>query len=64
MKVNSMQEEYLKTIIDYVCQNGDISKETIVNEFPFEEFDWIEVFGQKFSFIPKYVEKLHNVVVA
>jgi DNA gyrase/topoisomerase IV subunit A len=37
--LNSQQEEYLKTIINYVCENGDISRETITNVAPFDGFD-------------------------
>ncbi len=62
--LNSTQEEYLKTIIDYVCKTGDITTNTIVNESPFDEFNWQDVFGNNLSFIRKYVDKLHEVVVA
>ncbi|MCH5214898.1 MAG: helicase, partial [Muribaculaceae bacterium] len=36
-KLNSEQEDFLKTIVDYVSQNGDIDRETVVNEYPFSE---------------------------
>lgn len=62
--LNSMQEEYLKTIVTYVCQNGDITAETIVNEPPFDEFEWIETFGQHFISVRKYVEELHQAIIA
>lgn len=62
--LNSMQEEYLKTIVTYVCQNGDITAETIVNEPPFDEFEWIETFGQHFVSVRKYVEELHRAIIA
>ena len=29
--LNSEQEEFLMTIISYVCENGDITKEIVVN---------------------------------
>lgn len=41
----SLQKEYLKTIITYVSDYGDISLETLVNEFPFDEYEWIDTFG-------------------
>ena len=62
--LTSEQEEYLKTIITYVCKNGDITAESIVNEPPFDEFDWLDIFGDDFVNIRKYVEKLHNTIVA
>ena len=52
------------TIITYVCKNGDISPETIVNESPFDGFDWAGVFGQDLSSVGKYVNMLHTSIVA
>jgi type I restriction enzyme R subunit len=61
--LNSQQQEYVKTIINYVCENGDITREVIANESPFDNFDWINVFGNNVNVIPKYVDELHGVVV-
>ena len=59
----SLQEEYLKTIITYVSDHGDISFETLVNEPPFDEFEWSDVFGQDFIGVKKYVEDLHDAII-
>lgn len=59
----SLQEEYLKTIITYVSDHGDISLDTLVNESPFDEYEWIEVFGQEFIGVRNYVLKLHEAIV-
>lgn len=61
--LNSTQQEYVKTIINYVCENGDITREVIANESPFDGFDWMNVFGNNVTVIPKYVDELHGVVV-
>lgn len=60
---NSMQEEYLKAIITYVSEHGDINLETLVNESPFDEFEWLDVFGDKFINVRNYVMKLHESIV-
>lgn len=62
--LNSQQQDYVKTIINYVCENGDITREVIANESPFDNFDWLNVFGNNVNVIPKYVDELHGVVVA
>jgi len=62
-QLNSQQQEYVKTIINYVCENGDITREVIANESPFDGFDWLHVFGNNVSVIPKYVDELHGVLV-
>ena len=62
--LNSLQEEYLKTIITYVCNNGDITTETLINESPFDEYSLIELFGEKLEGVAKYVQTLHDSVVA
>lgn len=59
----SLQEEYLKTIITYVSDHGDISLETLVNESPFDEFEWVDVFGKDFIRVRNYVLKLHEAIV-
>ena len=60
--LNSTQEEYIKTIITYVCENGDISLPTLVNDTPFCDFDWIDVFGQNMISVRKYVEDFHRLI--
>ena len=61
--LNSMQEEYLKTILNYVCENGDITTSTFGND-PFVNFDWYDAFGDKLSDLTQYVENLHKVITA
>lgn len=60
--LNSTQEEYIKTIITYVCENGDISLPTLVNDTPFCDFNWIDVFGQNMISVRKYVEDFHSLI--
>lgn len=62
--LNTAQEEYLKSIIVYVCQNGDITTDTMVNVSPFDNFEWGKVFGQKLSCVGEYVKMLHDSIVA
>ncbi|MCQ2237146.1 MAG: hypothetical protein MJZ18_09170, partial [Bacteroidales bacterium] len=61
--LNSQQEEYLRTIITYVCQNGDIEKDDLINEAPFDSFDWT-VFQENLSKIGDYVNEMHRVIYA
>lgn len=63
-QLNSQQQEYLKTIINYVNENGDITTDVLINESPFDSYDWQEVFGDNVAFISKYVNTLHSVIVA
>jgi len=63
-QLNSQQQEYVKTIINYVCENGDITREVIAYESPFDGFDWQNVFGNYVNVIPKYVDELHGAIVA
>ena len=58
------QEEYLGTIISYVCENGDITGNTMVNERPFVDFQWQQVFGSDLMNVSRFINNLHNVIVA
>lgn len=62
-QLNSQQQEYLKTIINYVNENGDITPDVLVNESPFDSYDWQEVFGDNVAFIPQYINKIHSVII-
>ncbi|MBR3071197.1 DEAD/DEAH box helicase family protein [Fibrobacter sp.] len=59
--LNADQEEFLKDIITYVCENGDIGPETVVNEAPFDE-RLMEVFNDKMIPLRRYLENIHEVV--
>lgn len=60
--LNSEQQEYLKMILDYVCKNGDITTDVIINESPFDNFDWQSIFGDNVALIGQYVNVIHNVI--
>lgn len=62
--LNSVQLEYLKSILDYVSVNGDINGQVLVNKEPFSEFDWIKVYGQDTAKVKKFVDDIHEVVTA
>lgn len=62
-ELNYEQEEFLKSILTYVCENGDITKDIVVNEDPFASA--LEDFGGEYMMpLAKYVDNIHNAVVA
>ena len=60
-ELNAEQEEFLMTIISYICENGDITKETLINEPPFDER--LGIFQAYMVPLGKYIDNLHGVVV-
>lgn len=56
------QEEYLKSILDYVCQNGDLEKKMLMQS-PFDEYEVLEIFPGKFS-NAEFVALLHDSISA
>ena len=60
MELNSEQEEFLMTVISYVCENGDITKEIVVNEPPFDER--LGVFNAYMKPLSNYIDNIHNIV--
>jgi len=60
-QLNADQEEFLASVISYVCENGDITKEIVVNEAPFDE--QLYVFNAYLIQLAKYVDNMHNVIV-
>ena len=61
MELNSDQEEFLMTVVSYVCENGDITKDIVVNEPPFDER--LDVFSAYMIPLAKYIDNIHNVVI-
>ena len=59
-ELNAEQEDFLLTIIAYVCENGDITKETVVNEPPFDER--LSVFSTYMIPLAKYIDTIHAVI--
>ena len=59
---NSLQEEYIKSIITYVCDNGDITPNTLLEEEPFAQYEWIDTFGKNFIAVRNYVNEIHDMV--
>ncbi len=60
-QLNSDQEEFLMNIISYVCVNGDITTDIVVNEDPFGEIV-LDVFEDKMVPLTRYVNEVHGVV--
>ena len=59
-ELNAEQEDFLMTIIAYVCENGDITKEIDVNESPFDER--LSVFDPYIPHLAKYIDTIHGVI--
>ena len=60
-QLNAEQEEFLATIISYVCENGDITKDIVVNEAPFDEK--LSVFSTYMLPLAKYIDNIHGVIM-
>lgn len=60
--LNSLQEEYLNQIIGYVCENGDITPESILTDENFADLDWSGVFGHNLASIKMYIDELHGLI--
>ena len=59
-ELNAEQEDFLMTVISYVCENGDITKEIVVNEPPFDER--LSVFTPYMLPLANYIDTIHTVI--
>ena len=59
---NSQQQEFIKTIINYVRENGDITKEDLIETSPFDNYDLLELFDDKIIYVIDVVSTFHNCV--
>lgn len=59
---NSMQQEYIRSIINYVRVNGDIDTNIVVNQEPFNNFMLTDLFGARYQTVIQIVNKLHEPI--
>lgn len=62
--LNSQQQEFVRTIINYVRENGDVELADMVNTEPFNNYDLNEIFGINLPAMIAVVRTLHDVVQA
>lgn len=62
--LSAKQQEFVKSIISYVQQNGDITKQDLVDKSPFSDFDVVELFNDKIDVLLNVVNNLHESVLA
>ena len=60
--LNSRQQEFVRTIINYVRENGDVDLADMVNSEPFINYDLNEIFGINLPALISVVQTLHGVV--
>ncbi|MCF0107253.1 MAG: hypothetical protein HUJ53_10850, partial [Holdemanella sp.] len=60
--LSAEQMEFIKSVICYVQENGDITGETVVEESPFDSFDPLYLFGDKAFVLADVVEQLHDCI--
>ena len=59
---NSMQEEFMHQIINYVRQNGDIVPGNLINSDPFRNVEYTELFDGNTSVVYGIIKQLHDVI--
>ncbi len=60
--LNSQQQEFVKSIIDYVRENGDIVAEDLIEKSPFDNYDIVSLFGSNIPIIVNIVNAMHNSI--
>lgn len=64
-KFNSSQQEYIMDIINYVRENGDITREDLVEKEQFHaRGGLLDIFGPAYTTVVEIVDLLHSSIVA
>ena len=61
--LNAQQQEFVKAIIDYVRENGNISKEDLFRD-PFADYNVADLFGEKLPVVIEIINTMQRVVAA
>ena len=62
--LDPQQQEFVKTIIDYVRENGNIELTDLANTSPFNEYPIIDIFGENIGILQTIVNTFNNAVLA
>ena len=60
-QLTALQEEYLNSIINYVCANGDVERRTLGQD-PYRGFNWQLAFGDNRAKVGNYIDHLHHLI--
>lgn len=60
--LSSKQQEFVKSIIDYVRQNGDITGDDLANKYPFAGYDLTDIFDDKIFVLVQIISSLHDSI--
>ena len=63
-QLTAEQEEYLESILNYVCQNGDIQVDVLLTESAFDDADEDSIFPGRFHKVGEFVTLLHKSIIA
>ncbi len=61
--LNSSQQEFVKAIIDYVRENGDIQREDLLDRYPFSSYNLTDLFGHRSSLVVRLVDSIHDSIM-
>ena len=60
--LHAQQQEFIRAIINYVRENGDISREDLIEKSPFDNYDILTLFGDNITSVLTIVGILHDSV--
>lgn len=60
--LNSRQQEFVKMIINYVRENGEISRNDLVNSYPFQFLQPVQLFGDKMPLLLNVIMELEKLL--
>ena len=61
-ELNAVQRNYMEHIIEYAKKNGDITFMDLQRESPFNDYDIMELFGDKVILVKNLVNGIHKPV--
>jgi type I restriction enzyme R subunit len=59
---NSNQQEFVKMVINYVRENGEITRSDLVNSYPFRFLQPVQLFGDKMPILLSVIAELEKLL--
>ena len=61
---NSDQQEFIKLVVNYIKENGEITGDIVVNQYPFKQLKPVSVFGDKMPILVQLIKDFESLLPA
>ena len=59
-----VSQEFIKLVVNYIKENGEITGDIVVNQYPFKQLKPVSVFGDKMPILVQLIKDFESLLPA